>query len=95
MDSDNFPEVAAAAGVGAVLTAVALSPPVRRTIRRGLVVGLAGMLAVTAQAKKLVHGLVQEAGGSAAAQHFATEAVEAGTEGALEAGGGAAVKAAF
>lgn len=93
MDTDDFlePEVAAAAGLAAAVTAAALSQPVRRTARRGLVLGLAGVLAVADKIKAGVSGLVRDADGGPAA----VQGLEAGAKAVVEEGGKEAVEAAL
>lgn len=68
MDFEDFlePEV----GVAAAVVAVVASPQVRKVVRRGAVLGLAGVLmagdAVTSFARGLSHGAQQVANGATA-----------------------------
>jgi membrane protease subunit (stomatin/prohibitin family) len=59
MDIDDFaqPEV----GVAVALTAVAASPSVRKTLRKGAAYGLAGILVAGDKAAKLVNAVAQGA----------------------------------
>jgi len=52
LESYAEPEVA----VAAVVVAAAVAPPVRRTLRKGLVYGLAGALLAYDKASAVVHG---------------------------------------
>lgn len=75
MDFEDFlePEV----GVAAAVVAVVASPQVRKVVRRGAVLGLAGVLmagdAVTSFARGLSHGAQQAANGAAQTNGHADE----------------------
>jgi hypothetical protein len=68
------PEVGIAVAVTAAITAAAASPPVRRTVRKGLVYGLAGLMMAGDRLSALARNAAQ------GAQQMASSAREQATE---------------
>ena len=71
MDLDDFlePEV----GIAVVVTAAVASPRVRKTIRQGLVYGLAGLLMASDKIKSAASGVAQKAREVATTPHGGTQ----------------------